>query len=301
MPSKSQVKGYWLNVPNGEDREGVVTDLRASGRWMVLDTCQRLEIYGMGEAGADFADDRVEVLEVWPRLQALERLARIATGLESRVLGELEVMGQVRSAYKLFRGATGGGLKELDKQFQDVIALARRARRESGIDQKLTGLSGLAARTVLDRIEPGAPLAVVGSGTLAGSVLRYFNKRGSSPLRVAGRCPDKAMSLALTAGGFGSSLDQLAHLLDDVAGIVTATAAPHPIVYAHHLKTVRPGLVIVDLGVPADCCPSLVGLPGTTYFGLEAIEAMSESNQLDREAAAVTANAMIRTAIERWA
>lgn len=286
-----------LNAPH--ERERAVEALRrsASHPLLVLDTCQRLEAFGLGLPPID----SVLVARQWEDREAFERLARIAAGLESRILGELEVIGQVRSAYHHFRAAGGRAATGLDRIFQDALALAREARRESGIDRNQTSLSGLASRELLDRAPAGAPLAVVGSGSVAGGVARHLTKRGKRPVRVASRCPENALSLALEIGGFGTGLDELAGLFEGAAGIVTATAAPHPLVYPHHLAGAARPLVIVDLGVPADCSPEVAALPGVTYIPLAAIEAKAQINTEDRRRRADAAAALIREGARAWA
>jgi len=289
-----QIAGYAITPTRPEDRATMVERLRGE-HWLVLDTCQRLEVFGVGEP--PFAVD-----QRWSQSEAFERLVRIATGLESRILGELEVLGQVRSAYKQFHSALKGAssvvaadqLLALDRMFQDVLGLARKARKESGIDQNLTSLSGLASREMLERVPAGAPIAVIGSGTLASSVIRYLGKRGKSPVRVAGRCPDKALQLALEAGGFGAGLDELAHLLEDTHGVITATAAPHPVLYASHLADEAHRLHVIDLGVPPDCCDETMVHTRVDYVSLQEIEAKSETNLVDRQHAAERAREVIR-------
>jgi len=293
-----QIAGYAITPNKPEDRAAMVERLRRE-QWLVLDTCQRLEAFGVGEPPFE-VDDR------WSKSEAFERLVRIATGLESRILGELEVLGQVRSAYKQFHAACQNASSDpssktatanmvaLDRMFQDVLALARKARKESGIDQNLTSLSGLASREMLERVPEGAPIAVIGSGTLASSVIRYLGKRGKSPVRVAGRCPDKALQLALEAGGFGGGLDELAHLLEGVHGVITATAAPHPVLYIAHLADADHRLHVIDLGVPPDCCDETIAHARVDYVSLQDIEAKSETNLIDRQRAAERARALIR-------
>ncbi len=279
------------------ERERVVSALRrAGGPLLVLDTCQRLETFGFDIPAAD----STALLRTWRAREAFERLARIAAGLESRILGELEVIGQVRSAYKVFRENGGADHSALDRIFQDAIALAREARRDSGIDRNLTSLSGLAARALIERVPAHAHLAVVGSGSLAQSTARYLTKRGERPLRVASRCPDNALSLAMEVGGFASGLDELSHLFKEVGGIVTATAAPHPLVYPHHLERAARPLVIVDLGVPADCHADVRALDGVTYIGLREIEAKAQINSDERRQRAEVAARLIHDGALAW-
>lgn len=290
-----QVSGYQLSVTEPTERPALVDKLRREN-WFVLDTCQRLEAFGCGVPDVDPA----RIVERWTASESFARLVRIATGLESRVLGELEVLGQVRAAYKCFHERTNGSLMDLDRMFQDILALARKARKKSGIDSHITSLSGLAARELLSCVEVGDPLVVIGSGTLAESVVRYLGKRGNSPIRVAGRCPDKAMSLALKAGGFGASLNDLDHLLEGARGIVTATAAPHPVLYPHHLESVVLPITVIDLGEPPDCCETLKDAEGVEYLDLLAIESKSETNWQGREAAAQTAEQVIQDGVILW-
>lgn len=294
---KMNFVGCQLELKTPHERERIVEDLRRSATPMlVLNTCQRLETFGFNIPTIDSA----ELLQTWNAREAFERLARIAAGLESRILGELEVIGQVRTAYKEFRANGGSGLHTLDRIFQDALALARAARRESGIDQNLTSLSGLAARALLDRVPAGAHLAVVGAGSLAASTARYLTKRGNCPLRVASRCPENAVTLAVELGGFGTGLDELAHLFHGVSGVITATAAPHALVFPHHLENAARPLVIVDMGVPADCSPDVAKLPGVTYIGLGEIEAKAQYNSDERRQRAATAARIIHDGAQAW-
>lgn len=288
-----------LELTDPASRESVVRSLwqAVPPALLVLNTCQRLECYG--RSAPDLPGLRVA--RRLDRRHAFERLARIAAGLESRVLGELEVLGQVREAYRQFRMAGGDSDTALDRLFQDALALARQARRESGIDRTQTSLASLACRQLLTHMTEGAPVAVVGSGSLAGSVARFLGKRGGSPVRIAGRCPENAVQLAHEVGGFGCGLDRLMPMFEDVAGIVTATAAPHPVIYAHHLEKARRPLVIVDLGVPPDCDAGAIGLPGVTYIGLREVEAHAHVNIEDRQRRAVEAGRIVAEGAEAWA
>ena len=292
-----QLVGCQIDTDHPEQRVEAIHRLQSLGRpLLILNTCQRLEF---------FSCQHVEIPELqtsqqWQDAVAFERLARIAAGLESRILGELEILGQVRSAYKNFRGARRADCCKLDRLFQDALALARRARRESGIDRNLTSLSALAARELMARVPPGEPIAVVGSGSIAGSVARYLGKRGKSPVRVTSRCPERAMTLAQEVGGFGSGLDQLHHLLDGVSGIIAATAAPHPVLYAEHIAGTRRPLSIVDLGVPPDCHQQVRDMTDVEYIELEYIESKAQVNTQERRERAEIAARIIRDGALAW-
>lgn len=286
-----------ISVDQPEQRLDVLRHLDRMNRpLLILNTCQRLEFFG----GDDTPIPELRTTQEWRDAVAFERLARIAAGLESRILGELEVLGQVRDAYNKFRESGRPHCANLDRLFQEALALARRARRESGIDRNLTSLSALAARELLARIPNGAPIAVIGSGSLAGSVARYLGKRGTSPIRVTSRCPTHAMNLAQEVGGFSVGLQNLAHLLNGVAGIVTATAAPHPVLYAEHLHDAQRPLHIVDLGVPPDCHEQVRHTDGIRYVSLTHMQARAQTNTRERRERAEIAARMIREGAPAW-
>jgi len=293
-----QFIGCELEITEADSREAVVTALtrRPDRPMLVLNTCQRLECFGYEIP----EDPRWRITARWEANEAFERMARIAAGLESRVIGELEVLGQVRTAYKLFREVTSGNSKALDRIFQDALSLGREARRQSEVDRNLTSLSALSARTLMKHIPETAPVAVVGTGSLASSVARYLNKRGNHPVRITSRCPLNAYLLASELGGFSSALDNLDHLFDGVAGIISATAAPHALIYPHHLEKAGRPLTIIDLGEPADCDVAVQQLPFVTYVSLLEIERKAHINTEDRLRRAEIAARIIRDGALAW-
>ena len=153
----------------------------------------------------------------------------------------------------------------------------------------------------MSRVPATSPVAVVGSGSVAASVARYLSKRGEHPIRVSSRCPENAMELATKCGGFGAGLDQLSHLLDGVEGIVTATAAPHAVLYDHHLAGAKRPLTIIDLGVPADCAPEVRSMDGVTYIPLVEVEERAQLNSDERRQRAEVAGQIIRDGAQKWA
>ncbi|MDP6506323.1 MAG: hypothetical protein QF886_22055, partial [Planctomycetota bacterium] len=176
-----ELTGFELEVHLPEARESVVDGLRRCSKepLMVLDTCQRLEVFGTSEPQPF---QHASVTRRWSTQESFERLVRVAAGLESRIIGELEVLGQVREAYRVFRQITAGNEPALDRMFQDALALARKARKDSGIDRELTSIGAIAARKLIECVPDGKPIAVIGAGSLAGSIARYLGKRGNSPI-----------------------------------------------------------------------------------------------------------------------
>ncbi len=284
-----------LNVESASRKEALARKLRSPSQppQLVLNTCQRLEVFGRTRPEAQ--DNEAEDTAL--RREALLRLTRIAAGLESRILGELEIMGQVREAYKCFSEHHAKSDPSLNRLFQDSIALARKARRESGIDQNLTGLAALAARRVMDSVPEDATVCIVGSGSLAKGVARYLGKRSELPLHISSRCPENAAELAQEVDAFSSGMDELAHNLASARVVVTATAAPHPILYAAHLPESDQARLIIDLGEPPDCEEALRNRNDVDYVGLLDIEEMAQTNTDERKRRAQVAEQIIRDAV----
>ncbi len=263
---------------------------------LVLNTCYRLEVYGPETVSMNDAP----IGEVYEGVEALERLTRIAAGLESRILGELEVLGQVRAAYKRFQTSPMGAPSNLDGIFQKVLSVARKARRESGIDQLVTSVASLAVSRIARSVQPGEPIAVIGTGSLAGSVARHIIKRSNNPVRIASRCPVRAGDLADRLGVSSASLSDVANLLDGVTGIIAATGAPHPVLLPEHLiRCCRP-LYIVDLSVPRDCHPDVDTDQSIIRIPLQQIEEEAGGNWDERRRRAEIAAAIVREAVHQF-
>ncbi|MGA0333098.1 MAG: hypothetical protein ACO3N7_03635 [Kiritimatiellia bacterium] len=284
-----------FSIPEPQERERWARRLQAESTrpLLVLNTCQRLETYGWTLPG-----DLPSHLEYkcFTEEDAIRYFARIAAGLESRILGELEILGQVRQAYKHFHDRFGKEDARLDRIFQKGLALARKARKESGIDQNLTGLAALTARRIIDSVSEDAPVTIVGSGSIAKGVARYLGKRTRMPVRVSSRCPENAMKLAMEIGGFSSGLDELIPMLREAEVIVSATAAPHPLIFNHHIPRHPGKKLVIDLGEPPDCAPEIQEREDIEYVGLLQMESHANSNTLERKARARLAAEIIESA-----
>jgi len=282
-------------IPEPGTREQWARRLRTQSKrpMLVLNTCQRLETYGWEKPNGIPDDIQTHCFK---EEEAIRYFARIAAGLESRILGELEILGQVRQAYKDFHEMYGQEDSRLDRIFQKSIALARKARRESGIDQNLTGLAALTAQKIIQSVPETATVTIVGSGSISKAVARYLGKRTAMPVRVSSRCPENAMKLAMEIGGFASGLDELIPMLKDADVIVSATAAPHPLIYNHHIQLSERSKLVIDLGEPPDCAPEIQQRSDIDYVGLIQMESHANSNTLERQNRAIKAAEIIALA-----
>lgn len=276
--------------PGGSVAEGSVP---AVGEAVLLATCNRVEIYAETEgfhAGVDAITDvfaRLSGLSLdalaghlyvhWEG-QAVLHLFQVACGLDSMVVGESQILGQLRRAYGAARGdkATGRVLHEL---FQTALKVGKRAHAETGIDaagQSLVSVGLAHAAAAVGPLE-GRSAVVVGAGSmgaLAGATLRRL---GVGELMVANRSSANAARLATSLAGRGVALHDLEDALVDADVLVSSTGATGIMVPADLVERVmksrrgRP-LALVDLALPRDIDPSVRSLPGVTLIDLTSLQ-----------------------------
>ena len=273
----------------------VLTELRASepvGEAVVLATCNRVEVYADTEgfhAGVDAVSDLLSRLSGVPlddlkrhlyvhwEGQAVLHLFQVACGLDSMVIGESQILGQLRRAYAAARdGGAGPTLHEL---FQKALRVGKRAHSETGIDQAGRSLVTVGLERAVSAVGPlaGRTVLVVGAGSmgaLAGATLR---RAGAGEVVVANRTAANAERLAATLDGRGIGLDGLEQALAEADVVVSSTGATGVVVpldlvaRAVQARGGRP-LAILDLALPRDLDPAVRALPGVTLVDLEGLQ-----------------------------
>ena len=272
-----------------------VTDLRAAGpvsEAVVLSTCNRVEVYADTDgfhAGVDAVTDLLARLSGVPlddlkrhlyvhwEGQAVLHLFEVACGLDSMVVGESQILGQLRRAYATAQ--TGGAGRTLHELFQKALKVGKRAHSETGIDQAGRSLVTVGLERAVAAIGPldGRTVLVVGAGSmgsLAGATLR---RAGAGAVVVANRTLDRAERLAEVLEGRGIGLDGLGQALVEADVVVTSTGStalvvPHALVAAAVAARGGRPLAILDLALPRDVDPSVRSLPGVTLVDLEALQ-----------------------------
>lgn len=287
---------------------------RHADHGVIVATCNRTEIYTLAQSleSGQHAIERfieeqfgLEVGSVRKHLYTLEQsgavshLFRVASGLDSQILGESEVLGQVRDAFSAARqqGVSGGAMAHL---FHSALRTGKRARTETAIGRNALSLSR--ACVALARRAIGSPegrrILIVGVGEasrLAGLALR---DSGAESIVIANRTPANAVELARELDAEVASLDHLPSLLTNTDLAVTATAAPDFILSASLIEEAvsrRNGkpLAIMDMAVPRDVDPAAAGLPGVHVYTLEDVESLAEANRQQREAEARHVEAIV--------
>jgi glutamyl-tRNA reductase len=256
----------------------------------VLSTCNRVEIYTVSEEPAH------EVLEQWilqnsdlrqdevarsiytlTGLQVASHLLRVSAGLDSMVLGEPQILGQVTDTYEMALSAGTAG-KILSRLFQISIHAGKRVRTETQIGREATSIPAVAARLVT-RFFPDMRdirITLLGAGEMADLAVGALRKRGARHLHVVSRTLASACKLAARWQGEASSFDALSEVLRETSVLITSSSAPHYLVNTEMVSNVmlsRPQqpLVIIDIAVPRDVEPGVDSLPNVHLFDIDAL------------------------------
>ncbi|MDP1849121.1 MAG: glutamyl-tRNA reductase [Solirubrobacteraceae bacterium] len=238
---------------------------------------------------------------------AARQLFRVTAGLESMIVGEAEIQGQVKRAYEvaLAAGTTGPLTNRL---FTAALQTGKRVRSETSIGLGRASMSSVAvelAHAIMgDRPEPR--VVIIGAGETSELTARAFAAHGVCTIFVANRHADRARSLANRFGGRVVALDDLPAQLEDADVVVASTASPHPIVGQEELELVmrvrrgRP-LLLIDLAVPRDIDPACADLDGVTLFDMDGLQARVAHTISVREAEALRAESIVEDEIKRFA
>ncbi|HEV2059288.1 MAG TPA: glutamyl-tRNA reductase [Solirubrobacteraceae bacterium] len=238
---------------------------------------------------------------------AARQLFRVSAGLESMIVGEAEIQGQVKRAYEvaLASGTTGPLTNRL---FTAALQTGKRVRSETSIGLGRASMSSVAVE-LAHAIMGGRPeprVVIIGAGETSELTARAFAERGVCTIFVANRHADRARSLANRFGGEVVALDGLPAQLERADAVVASTASPHPIVGQEELELVmrarhgRP-LLLVDLAVPRDIDPACADLDGVTLFDMDDLQARVAHTISVREAEALRAEAIVEEEIKRFA
>jgi glutamyl-tRNA reductase len=273
---------------------------------LVLGTCNRIEVFaevekfhgGVADVSrvlARQAGATVEELSPYVTVhyedQAVAHLFTVAAGLDSMVVGETQVLGQLRAAYALARthGTVGRALHPVA---QRALRVGKRVHTETGIDRAGASLVSVALDRAEDRIGSlqGRRVLVVGAGSMGALSATTLARRGADVV-VSSRTAASAERLALAVGGRASELGRLADELAVADVLVTCTGATGLVVTTEVVTTALAGrngrpLVIVDLALPRDVEPGVVGLPGVHVVDL----AFLQSERTAATAASVAAD-----------
>lgn len=264
---------------------------------IIISTCNRIELYAASnqlaypELEAFLSDARgVPVHELRPYLYCLQdvdaarHLFDVAAGLDSLVIGEPQILGQITRSLELARGQNAAG-PILNRLFQAAIHAGKRARTETAISRNPASVSSLAASVAektLGQIKT-ASVVVLGAGEMAELTVEALRKRGVEKIRVVNRTLERAHALAERWGADSATFESLEQLLPETDILISSTGAPHTIVSAQMIREAmrlraERGLVLIDIAVPRDIDPDAATIPHVRLFDIDGLNARLEDS-----------------------
>ncbi|MDY6778984.1 MAG: glutamyl-tRNA reductase, partial [Halobacteria archaeon] len=273
----------------------------------VLQTCNRGEFYASGERSDEALDELAEDLDIRTgiakrtgRSESVRHLMRIACGLKSMVIGEDEILGQVREAYHTAsdRGALEGG--ELDKAVMKSLHLGERARTETRINEGNASMGSAAVEIAREHLGnlAGLKVVVVGVGDMGELVAKSLVNRDREyeDILVANRTYERAERLADEIGGSPIKFGEVDHHLRTADVVVTATSAPHLIFDRSDLE--GHDLLVLDLANPRDVASEAQELDGVDVIDIDDLSEVNDSSLETRKEAAEQVESMIDEEME---
>jgi len=301
----------------------VLTGMPSLTEAVILSTCNRTEVYAVtGDLGQGLASVReflcrrsgVDLCTLRNHTyshtlyEAIRHLFRVVCGLDSQLLGETQVLGQVRDAYQAAAEAGTCGVV-FHTLFQKALAVGKRVRSETGIDQKAVSVSYAAVELARGHFGDlaGRTVLVVGAGKMSSLSARYLVENGVRGVIVSNRSYDRAVRLAAECHGRAVRFDELYRCLAVADIVISCTAATHHVIRAADLAPVLAGrerdMLMVDLAVPRDIEPAVAQLPGVTLYDIDDVKDVVDQNLAERRARAVQAEAIVEEELNifmRW-
>jgi glutamyl-tRNA reductase len=287
---------------------------------LILSTCNRIEVYGIVE-GTDTYQPGIDFFKAWANIShadllpyiycyqneaAVRHLFRVASGLDSMIIGEFEILGQVKNSLE---EANKAGMVEhpLRTLLHQALRSGRQVREKTGISKNALSVSSvaveLAAKAMGDLIRCRA--LVIGTGEAGRLVAKALKERGVNRITVTSRSYDKASAMAKVLGGSSVDIGSLGQELTGCDIAISCTGAPHFILDLKTMENVmsarsnRP-LVIIDIAVPRDVNPDVGRLSNVFLYDIDDFTHISDRNRKLREAEIKKANQIIESEVKRF-
>lgn len=285
----------------------------------ILSTCNRTELYcGLKEGDdgrvVEWLGDyhTLRTTDLQPYLyrhieqRAVRHILRVAAGLDSMVLGEPQILGQVKAAYQAANSAgTLGTL--LERLFQHTFAVAKQVRTDTRIGASPVSVAfaavGLAKQIFADL--PKRAALLIGAGDTTELVARHLHENGVGRLIVANRTLERAHALAASLTGYAIALDEIPIHLGEADIVIAATASPGLMLTAAQVRTClkqrrRRPMLMVDLAVPRDIEPAVAELEDIYLYAVDDLKDIIQENLRSRQAAAEQAEEIIDNQVEHF-
>lgn len=277
--------------------------LEAVDEVVVLSTCNRVEIYAACQKKEHGFEHLQKYLDHHFEMQvgevvdfyklhneaAARHLFSVAGGLDSMVLGETEIFGQIKQAYADAQNA-GTTSRTLNKLFQQTFSAGKRIRSSTQLTRGATSVGSvavdLAEKIFGDLTE--CRVMLIGAGDMSRRTAKSLRSRGAKSITVSNRSYDHAVELAEEMGGKAIPFDQWSDSLDEVDIIVSSTAAPHHVILAEMISSAMPQrghqpLFVIDIAVPRDVDPAVRDIENVYLYDIDALEGIAANTRNDRK------------------
>lgn len=282
---------------------------------MILSTCNRTEVYMAGVVGdplsafeGAWGQPLRQYLYIKHGLHALKHLTRVASGLDSLVLGETQILGQVKRAWQDAH-KTGSTGSILNKATQLALQVGKRVRTETGIADKAVSVSYAAvelAKNIFGDLQ-GKTALIVGAGETAELTMTHLKASGIQDVIVVNRTVERAQKLAEAFGGQVCAIDMLLEALPKADVVIASSSAPHYVIRAEHvqdaLKERTAPMFLIDISVPRILEPEIAHTEGAYLYNLDDLTAIVERNLAQRAKLIPHAETLIEeglTDFKRW-
>jgi glutamyl-tRNA reductase len=273
---------------------------------VVISTCNRVELYATHALDQhqnaherlitylverfELAPEQAEALVTYKldSAEAARHLFRVVSGLDSMVLGETEIFGQVKAAYQTALAA-GTTSRTLNKLFQQAFTVGKKVRNETSIQRGSTSVGSVAvdlAEKVHDLNK--CRVMLVGAGEMSRTCAQSLLSRGAHSIIVSNRSHDRAVEMAAEMKGKAIRFDEWESALHEVDVIISSTSAPHFIIKPELIREVMrkrrwEPLLIIDIAVPRDVDPQVNDIEGVYLYDIDALQAIADEGRRERE------------------
>ncbi len=300
-----------------------VRNLPGFGESVIISTCNRVELYASHShaqpeaAHAVLLDYLVNHFALPPeqaaalvcyRLSGQEtarHLFQVVSGLDSMVLGETEIFGQVKQAYKLAL-TTGTTSRELNRLFQRAFNVGKLVRETTAIQRGSTSVGAVAVDLAGKLFDlKTCRVMLIGAGEMARVCAQSLLSRGAQSVIVSNRNYDRAVELAAEFKGKALNFDQWEHSLHEVDIIISSTSAPHFVVKREIIEKAMPGrrghpLFLIDIAVPRDIDPAVNDIEDVYVYDIDALSAIAEEGRKERARQLEICNRIIEEQLEKF-
>ncbi len=282
---------------------------------LLVSTCNRVEVYGVARPGHDATGDvrrflveqRGAKLETFGEAlyarrgsEAVRHVFSVASALDSLVVGEAQILGQLKAAYALAGGAGTSG-PVLGRCLERAFGVAKRVRTETAIARGAANVSSVAVELAKNHVFgtlEGKSVLVVGAGKMSTLAARHLYSSGAERIVVTNRSPEKAEALAAEIDGVAKPWAELERLLVEADVVISSTGAREPILTKALFKKVAKGrrykpIMVVDIAVPRDAEPEIGKLEGVFLFDIDDLDKVVAANLAERAKAAEHATRIV--------